>query len=120
MRSKLRDCRKRINQLPLGAAALAGTTFPINRQRSAELLGFDGVSANSLDAVSDRDFAIELVSACALLMTHLSRFSEELVLWCSAQFEFVELSDGFCTGSSSCRKRKIPTYLNSSGVKLRG
>ena len=120
---RLRDCRKRINQLPLGAAALAGTTFPINRQRSAELLGFDGVSANSLDAVSDRDFAIELVSACALLMTHLSRFSEELVLWCSAQFEFVELSDGFCTGSSIMPQKKnpdVPELIRGKAARVNG
>ncbi|NOQ79658.1 MAG: argininosuccinate lyase [Gammaproteobacteria bacterium] len=107
-RSRFIDCRKRMNVMPLGAAALAGTTYPIDRPFTAELLGFDGVCENSLDAVSDRDFAIELISNAALLMTHLSRFSEELVLWASAQFNFVELSDSFCTGSSIMPQKKNP------------
>lgn len=102
------DCRKRVNVLPLGAAALAGTTYPIDRLYTAELLGFDGVCENSLDAVSDRDFAIEFVAAASLTMTHLSRFSEELVLWASAQFNFVDLPDRFCTGSSIMPQKKNP------------
>ena len=105
---RLSDCRKRINSLPLGAAALAGTTFPINRERTAELLGFDSVCANSLDAVSDRDFAIEFTAAASLIMMHLSRFSEELVLWTSAQFNFIDLPDRFCTGSSIMPQKKNP------------
>ncbi len=102
------ECRARVNRMPLGAAALAGTTFPIDRAMTAELLGFDALCANSLDAVSDRDFAIELASACALTMIHLSRMSEEMVLWCSAQFGFVEPGDGFCTGSSIMPQKKNP------------
>jgi argininosuccinate lyase len=94
--------------MPLGAAALAGTSFPIDRACTAKLLGFDAPAENSLDAVSDRDFAIEFVSACALLMTHLSRMSEELVLWSSSQFGFVELSDAYCTGSSIMPQKKNP------------
>ncbi len=107
-RERLLDCRQRINRLPLGAAALAGTGYPIDRQRVADLLGFATVCENSLDAVSDRDFVIEFVSACALLMVHLSRFSEELVLWSSAQFDFIELGDAFCTGSSIMPQKKNP------------
>ena len=105
---RLRDCRKRVNVMPLGAAALAGTTYPIDRAYTAQLLGFDGVCENSLDAVSDRDFAIEFVSACSLIMMHLSRFSEELVLWSSPQFNFVDLGDRFCTGSSIMPQKKNP------------
>ncbi|QQD25350.1 argininosuccinate lyase [Venatoribacter cucullus] len=106
--ARLQDCRKRINQLPLGAAALAGTTYPIDRHYTAELLGFDAPTENSLDSVSDRDFAIEFTSAGALIMMHLSRFSEELVLWASAQFRFVDLPDRFCTGSSIMPQKKNP------------
>ncbi|MBB3169685.1 argininosuccinate lyase [Simiduia aestuariiviva] len=105
---RLIDCRKRVNQSPLGAAALAGTTYPINRARTAELLGFDAPTANSLDSVSDRDFAIEFGAFSALLMTHLSRASEELVLWTSAQFNFINLPDRFCTGSSIMPQKKNP------------
>ncbi|WP_211825528.1 argininosuccinate lyase [Kistimonas asteriae] len=105
---RLQDCRKRVNICPLGAAALAGTTYPIDRGYTAELLGFDRPAANSLDAVSDRDFAIEFCSVAALIMTHLSRMSEELVLWTSAQFDFVELPDRFCTGSSIMPQKKNP------------
>ena len=97
---RLRDARRRLNVMPLGAAALAGTSFPIDRAYTAKLLGFDAPAENSLDAVSDRDFAIEFVSAAALLMTHLSRMSEELVLWSTPAFDFVELSAAYCTGSS--------------------
>jgi argininosuccinate lyase len=98
--ARLQDCRKRTNVMPLGAAALAGTTYPIDRHMTAELLGFDAPTENSLDSVSDRDFAIEFTAACATIMMHLSRFSEELVLWASAQFNFIDLPDRFCTGSS--------------------
>ena len=105
---RLQDCRKRVNQCPLGAAALAGTTYPIDRALTAELLGFDAPTENSLDSVSDRDFAIELCAACSLIMTHLSRFSEELVLWTSSQFDFVDLPDRFCTGSSIMPQKKNP------------
>jgi argininosuccinate lyase len=105
---RLMDCRRRVNVLPLGAAALAGTTFPIDRTYTAELLGFDAIAENSLDAVSDRDFAIEFAAVGALLMTHLSRFAEELVLWSSAQFDFITLPDRFCTGSSIMPQKKNP------------
>ncbi len=105
---RLQDCRKRVNQSPLGAAALAGTTYPINRARTAELLGFDGPTRNSLDSVSDRDFAIEFCAFAALLLTHLSRASEELILWTSAQFNFINLPDRFCTGSSIMPQKKNP------------
>ncbi|MDX1653932.1 MAG: argininosuccinate lyase [Candidatus Competibacteraceae bacterium] len=105
---RLRDCRKRVNVMPLGAAALAGTSYPIDREMTAGLLGFDRPAANSLDAVSDRDFAIEFVAAAALVMTHLSRFAEELVLWSSAQFDFIDLPDRFCTGSSIMPQKKNP------------
>jgi len=107
-RERFGDCRKRVNLMPLGAAALAGTSYPIDRRYSAELLGFTAPCENSLDAVSDRDFAIEFVAAAALLMTHLSRFSEELVLWSSAQFDFIDLPDRFCTGSSIMPQKKNP------------
>ena len=106
--SRMIDCQKRMNQSPLGAAALAGTSYPIDRQFSAEQLGFDQPTRNSLDSVSDRDFAIEFCAASALLMTHLSRCSEELVLWSSAQFDFIELPDRFCTGSSIMPQKKNP------------
>ena len=102
------DCRRRINRLPLGAAALAGTTYPIDRKLVADLLGFDGVCENSLDAVSDRDFAIEFCAASALLMMHLSRLSEELVLWMNPCFGFITLADRFCTGSSIMPQKKNP------------
>ncbi|MGO1233421.1 MAG: argininosuccinate lyase [Marinobacter sp.] len=105
---RLQDCRKRVNIMPLGAAALAGTTYPIDRNLTAELLGFDRPTENSLDSVSDRDFAIEFCSFAALLMTHMSRFSEELVLWTSAQFDFIDLPDRFCTGSSIMPQKKNP------------
>jgi len=107
-RERFADCRKRVNIMPLGAAALAGTSYPIDRLYTAKALGFDAPAENSLDAVSDRDFAIEFASAAALLMMHLSRFSEELILWSSSQFGFVELSDAFCTGSSIMPQKKNP------------
>jgi len=102
------DARKRINRLPLGAAALAGTSYPIDRNMVAASLGFDGVCANSLDAVSDRDFAIEFSAAASVLMMHLSRFSEELVLWSSPRFAFIDIADRFCTGSSIMPQKKNP------------
>ena len=105
---RLLDCRKRLNQSPLGAAALAGTTYPIDRAHTAAALGFDKPTENSLDSVSDRDFAIEFCAFASLLMTHLSRMSEELVLWTSAQFNFIELPDRFCTGSSIMPQKKNP------------
>ena len=105
---RMYDCRKRMNQSPLGAAALAGTSYPIDRAFTAHELGFDGPAANSLDAVSDRDFAIEFCAASALLMTHLSRMSEELVLWVTVQFDFIELPDRYCTGSSIMPQKKNP------------
>ena len=106
--ARMIDCRKRLNRLPLGAAALAGTTFPIDREFVAKQLGFDGVCENSLDAVSDRDFAIEFVSAGALVMTHLSRFCEEIIIWMSPNFAFIDLADRFCTGSSIMPQKKNP------------
>ncbi len=107
-RERFIDCRKRVNIMPLGSAALAGTSYPIDRAYTARVLGFDAPAENSLDAVSDRDFAIEYVAAAALLMTHMSRFSEELILWSSSQFDFIELSDAFCTGSSIMPQKKNP------------
>ena len=105
---RLSDCRDRMNTMPLGAAALAGTTYPIDRNYTAELLGFDSPAANSLDAVSDRDFAMEFMSAAAIIMVHLSRMSEELIMWSSAQFAFIDISDAYCTGSSIMPQKKNP------------
>jgi argininosuccinate lyase len=105
---RMLDCRKRVNRLPLGAAALAGTTFPIDRERVARSLGFDDVCHNSLDAVSDRDFAIEFCAAGALIMTHISRMSEELVIWMSPRVGFIDIADRFCTGSSIMPQKKNP------------
>ncbi|HEU4621250.1 MAG TPA: argininosuccinate lyase [Burkholderiaceae bacterium] len=105
---RLRDCRKRVNRLPLGAAALAGTSYPIDRERVASALGFDEVARNSLDAVSDRDFAIEFTAAASLVMVHVSRLSEELVLWMSPRVGFIDLADRFCTGSSIMPQKKNP------------
>ena len=102
------DCRKRINRLPLGAAALAGTSYPIDREMVAKTLGFDGVCENSLDAVSDRDFAIEFSAAASMLMMHLSRCSEELIMWSSPRFAFIDIADRFCTGSSIMPQKKNP------------
>jgi argininosuccinate lyase len=105
---RLLDCRKRLNQSPLGAAALAGTTYPINRMFTATEMNFDKPTENSLDSVSDRDFAIEFCAFASLLMTHMSRMSEELVLWTSTQFQFINLPDRFCTGSSIMPQKKNP------------
>ena len=107
-RSRVQDCRARMNRLPLGAAALAGTTFPIDREFVARELGFDGVCENSLDAVSDRDFAIEFTSVASLIMVHISRFSEELILWMSPRVGFIDIADRFCTGSSIMPQKKNP------------
>ena len=107
-RERLYDGFKRINTMPLGSAALAGTSYPINRDRTAELLGFERISLNSIDAVSDRDFAIEFVSSASLIMMHLSRFSEEIILWSSSQFDFISLPDNFSTGSSIMPQKKNP------------
>src|SRR6185436_19956967 len=107
-RDRFLDCRKRLNRLPLGSAALAGTSFPIERERVARELGFEGLCENSLDAVSDRDFAIEFCAAASLAMVHLSRFSEELILWASPRFGFVRLPDAYCTGSSIMPQKKNP------------
>jgi argininosuccinate lyase len=105
---RLRDARKRINRSPLGAAAFAGSSLAINRQRTASLLGFDDVLSNSIDAVSDRDTLIEFVSACSLVMMHLSRFSEDVILWSSEEFKFIEIKDAFATGSSIMPQKKNP------------
>jgi argininosuccinate lyase len=105
---RLQDCARRLNVSPLGAAALAGTSYPIDRHLSAELLSFSRPTANSLDSVSDRDFAIEFTATASILMIHLSRFSEELILWASAQFDFIDIPDAFCTGSSIMPQKKNP------------
>ena len=105
---RLGEIRRRVNRLPLGAAALAGTSYPIDRLMCAELLGFEALCENSMDAVSDRDFCIEFIAAAALLMVHLSRMSEELILWMSAQFDFIDLGDAYCTGSSIMPQKKNP------------
>ena len=102
------DCRKRVNRMPLGSAALAGTTYPIQREITAELLGFEQICQNSLDAVSDRDFALEFTAAASLVMVHLSRLSEELILWMSPRFSFIDIADRFCTGSSIMPQKKNP------------
>ena len=107
-KGRMEDCLKRTNVMPLGAGALAGTTFPIDRELVAELLGFPEVTRNSLDSVSDRDFVLEFCAASSILMMHLSRFSEELILWSTSEFKFVELSDSFCTGSSIMPQKKNP------------
>jgi argininosuccinate lyase len=107
-RERLQHCRSRVNQLPLGAAALAGTSYPIDRARVAKRLGFDGLCQNSLDAVSDRDFVIEFTSCCAVIMMHISRLSEELILWMTPRIGFIDLADRFCTGSSIMPQKKNP------------
>jgi argininosuccinate lyase len=107
-RGRLADARRRLNECPLGAAALAGTSFPIDREATAKALGFDRPTANSLDAVSDRDFALEFLSAAAISAMHLSRFAEEIVIWCSAPWRFIRLSDAFTTGSSIMPQKRNP------------
>ena len=106
--TRLEDCAKRLNQCPLGSGALAGTTYPIDRFETAEALGFDGPMSNSLDGVSDRDYALELLGGLSILMMHLSRFAEEVILWCSWEFKFIELDDGYATGSSIMPQKKNP------------
>ena len=118
--TRLEDCRARLDESPLGSGALATSTHPVDRFRTAELLGFSKPMDNSLDGVSDRDFAIEFLSACSILMMHLSRFSEELILWCSWEFQFITLDDAYATGSSSCPRRKTPTWPSWSGEKPGG
>jgi argininosuccinate lyase len=120
---RLRDCRRRTNVSPLGAAALAGTGFPIDRDYTARLLGFEETADNSLDAVSDRDFAVEFCAAAALIMMHLSRFAEELVLWASPQYGFIELEDAWCTGSSIMPQKKnpdVPELLRGKAGRVYG
>ena len=106
--SRLQDCRKRMNINPLGSCALAGTTYPIDRHMTSELLGFDAPTNNSLDGVSDRDYCLEIASDLSIIMVHLSRFSEEMIMWCSWEFKFVELDDAFSTGSSIMPQKKNP------------
>jgi argininosuccinate lyase len=106
--TRLEDCLERMDECPLGAGALATSTYPVNRQRTAELLGFRKPTENSMDSVSDRDYAIEFLSACSMLMMHLSRFSEEIILWCSWEFKFVDLDDAYSTGSSIMPQKKNP------------
>ena len=106
--TRLEDCAARLNECPLGSGALAGTTYPIDRFMTAQALGFAGPMSNSLDGVSDRDYALELLSALSILMMHLSRFSEEIILWCSWEFKFIELDDGYATGSSIMPQKKNP------------
>ncbi len=121
--SRLQDCRDRLNQCPLGAAALAGTTFPIDREMTAEMLGFVHPTRNSLDSVSDRDFAIEFCAVAAIVTTHLSRMSEELVLWTSAQFNFIDIPDRFCTGSSIMPQKKnpdVPELVRGKSGRMNG
>ena len=106
--TRLEDCAKRLNECPLGSGALAGTTYPIDRWQTAKALDFDAPMSNSLDGVSDRDYALELMSALSILMMHLSRFSEEVILWCSWEFKFIELDDAYATGSSIMPQKKNP------------
>ncbi|MFK7855123.1 MAG: argininosuccinate lyase, partial [Granulosicoccus sp.] len=120
---RLSDTRQRLNRMPLGAAALAGTSYPIDREMTRELLGFDAVCENSLDAVSDRDFAIEFCSNTAICLMHLSRIAEELVIWMSAQFKFIDLPDRFCTGSSIMpqkKKRDVPELVRGKTGRVYG
>jgi argininosuccinate lyase len=116
-RSRLADCRRRLNMSPLGSAALAGVSFPLDRHMTAAALGFDGPTANSLDAVSDRDFALEFLSAAAISAMHLSRFAEEIVIWCSAPYRFIRLSDAFTTGSSIMPQKRNPDAAELARAK---
>jgi argininosuccinate lyase len=116
-RGRFSDCRRRLNESPLGSGALAGTTYPIDRQHTAKSLGFDRPMVNSLDAVSDRDFALEFLSSAAVSMTHVSRFSEEIILWCSDSFGFIHLSDSFTTGSSMMPQKRNPDAAELSRAK---
>jgi argininosuccinate lyase len=116
-RGRLADCRRRLNECPLGAAALAGTSFPIDRHATATALGFDRPAANSLDAVSDRDFALEFLSATSICAIHISRLAEEIVMWCSAPFGFIRLSDAFTTGSSIMPQKRNPDAAELARAK---
>jgi argininosuccinate lyase len=116
-RGRLADCRRRLNECPLGSAALAGTSFPLDREMTAKALGFDRPTANSLDAVSDRDFAIEFLSAAAISAMHLSRFAEEIIIWCSAPFRFIRLTDAFTTGSSIMPQKRNPDAAELARAK---
>jgi argininosuccinate lyase len=116
-RGRFADCRRRLNESPLGAGALAGTSFPIDRKHTASALGFDRPMANSLDAVSDRDFALEFLAAAAIAMAHISRLSEEIVIWCSDGFGFVRLSDAYTTGSSMMPQKRNPDAAELSRAK---
>ncbi|MDH5694042.1 MAG: argininosuccinate lyase [Gammaproteobacteria bacterium] len=121
--ARLKDCRVRVNSLPLGAAALAGTSYPIDRAFTAKELGFEAVCENSLDAVSDRDFIIEFNFVASLIMTHLSRFSEELIIWMSQQFSFIDIGDAFCTGSSIMPQKKnpdVPELVRGKTARVQG
>jgi argininosuccinate lyase len=117
-RGRFQDARKRLNESPLGAAALAGTSFPIDRKMTAQALGFDRPTANSLDSVSDRDYALETLAAASILSMHLSRFAEEIVIWSSAQFEFIQLSDALTTGSSIMPQKKNPDAAELVRAKI--
>jgi len=120
---RLGDCRARVNVMPLGAAALAGTSYPIDRNYTKDMLGFSEAAENSLDAVSDRDFAIEFVFVCAMIMTHMSRIAEELILWSTSQFDFLELGDSFCTGSSIMPQKKnpdVPELIRGKSGRING
>jgi len=119
-RERLNDLMQRVNISPLGAAAFSGSTLPLNAKRSAELLGFDSIFSNSIDAVSDRDILIEFISACSITMMHLSRFCEDIILWSSYEFGYLEISDSFSTGSSIMPQKRMPTSLNSSAAKQDG
>lgn len=110
--TRLEDCCKRMDESPLGSCALAGTTYPLDRELTARLLGFAAFTQNSLDGVSDRDYAIEFLAACSIIMMHLSRFCEELVLWSSSEFGFVEMDDAYSTGSSIMPQKRTPTRQN--------
>ena len=119
--TRLEDCLERMNESPLGSCALAGTTYPIDRAMTAQALGFaKGPMMNTLDGVSDRDYALELMSALSILMMHLSRFSEEIILWCSWEFKYIELDDAYSTGSSLCPRKRTPMWRNWSGEKPDG
>jgi argininosuccinate lyase len=117
---RLKDALKRMDASPLGCCALAGTTYPIDRMAAAAELGFGAITLNSMDGVSDRDFCVELCAAFALIMTHLSRFAEEVILWTSWEFKFVELDDAYATGSSIMPRRKTPIWRSWSGVRPAG
>lgn len=119
-KERLQDALSRINTMPLGSGALAGTNYPLDRTYTASLLKFPKITENSLDGVSDRDYVLEVLNGCAIIMMHLSRLSEELILWASQEFRFANLPDGFCTGSSMMPQKKTLTFRNWSEVKPAG